>query len=141
MVADSSSVSVYNNTLSMNNLHVVVKDGPRENTNAKEIAAGIKWIARDNVFKNNIFSNTLGDNFFDASNCGYTNSRQDMIAAIDYNAYYPTVSSNPQSLIKWSSQGGGKCSEGYDKKKSEVRSQKSEVKMKEKNFSCGSQAH
>lgn len=56
MIADSSNARVYNNTLAKNKDHIIVKDSPRKNTNRAEIARGITWITRNNVFKNNILS-------------------------------------------------------------------------------------
>ncbi|MBF3368159.1 right-handed parallel beta-helix repeat-containing protein, partial [Leptospira interrogans] len=69
MLSNSSSSRVYNNTLVNNSANFVVKDTQRNNTNAAEIAAGITWIARNNVFENNILSNARGSTLFDASNC------------------------------------------------------------------------
>ena len=53
MVADTSSVQAYNNTLSNNKQPIIVKDSPRVNTDRAEIAMGITWITRNNAIKNN----------------------------------------------------------------------------------------
>jgi parallel beta-helix repeat protein len=102
MVSNSSSARVYNNTLSLNKLDLQIKDTQRNNTNPNEIAAGITWIARDNVVKNNILSNTTGDHLFDASNCDTKEQSALMVPTLDYNAYYRTSSSTPKNVIKWS---------------------------------------
>lgn len=116
MIADSSSARVYNNTLSMNNKHIIVKDGERKNTNAEEIAAGNLWVTQDNVLKNNIFSNTKNkissntttdDVHFDGSECQQSEQAK-MVAASNYNAYYRTSSSKPPIVIEWSA-GAGEC--------------------------------
>ena len=113
-VSNSSSVRVYNNTLDANGTDLRIKDTTRDNTNAKEIAAGNTWIARNNDVKNNIFSNVTKNDtaLFDASNCGTNEASALMISAADYNAYYRTVSSTPPIAIKWSL-GSGKCRIGY----------------------------
>lgn len=53
MIADTSSVQVYNNTLSANKKNILVKDSPRVNKNKAEIAKGITWITRNISIKNN----------------------------------------------------------------------------------------
>jgi parallel beta-helix repeat protein len=112
MVADTSSAGVYNNTLSMNDTHIIVKDSPRKNTKTAAAAKGIAWISRDNVFKNNILSNTKGGPLFESVGCSNNQHSKHMITAADHNAYYRRVSSQPQSVITWSL-GKGKCSVGY----------------------------
>jgi parallel beta-helix repeat protein len=57
MMSGSSNVRVYNNTLVKNNNNLHVKETNRKNTNRQEIAAGITWNTRNNVFKNNLLSN------------------------------------------------------------------------------------
>lgn len=103
MLSDSTAARVYNNTLSMNSRNIVIKDTTRQNTDAAEKAAGITWIARNNVLKNNILSNTKGPSaLFDSSNCDTKELSSLMISYADYNAYYRTSSSMPQDVIKWS---------------------------------------
>lgn len=108
-VSNSSSARVYNNTLANNGTNLRIKDTTRNNTDAGEIAKGITWIARNNVVKNNIFSNaTRSDGaLFDASNCG-TNEPSALMISSAYDAYYRTSSATPPSVIKWSL-GSGKC--------------------------------
>jgi parallel beta-helix repeat protein len=108
MVSDSSSVRVYNNTLSMNNKHIVFKDTTRVNTDAAARAAGIKWVTRDNVLKNNILSSARGSNLFDAAGCDPKQKGTKMIAATDYNAYYRESSSKQKNLTRWAL-GAGNC--------------------------------
>lgn len=103
MISESSSTRIFNNTLSTNNRNLVIKDDTRKNTNSTEVAAGITWITRDNVVKNNIFSNAGASGvLFDASNWGTKELSTLMISSSDYNAYYRTLSSTPQNIIKWS---------------------------------------
>jgi len=47
----------YNNTLAHNGTNIRIKDTHATTLIMAEIAAGITWIARDNVSKNNILSN------------------------------------------------------------------------------------
>ena len=112
MLSDVTNVRVYNNTLSMNNKNIQVKDSPRVNDNQDEIAAGITWITRNNVLKNNIFSNTTSGPLFEASGCDTSDKSTLMISALDDNAYYRKSSTTPQSLIRWSF--GRTCSVGYN---------------------------
>jgi parallel beta-helix repeat protein len=112
MISESSSARVYNNTLSMNNKHIVVKDDRRKNIKAAEVAAGITWSTHGNVIKNNILSSARGTALFEASDCITKKQSALMIDTADYNAYYRPSSSQSQSLIKWSL-GKGKCSVGY----------------------------
>ena len=125
MLSDTTNTRVYNNTLSMNNKNLVVKDTERVNTDSNEIKAGITWISRNNVVKNNILSNTTsGGNLLDSSNCDTKDKSELMIPAFKYNAYYRTSSlsssGKPQSAIKWSfgdgwsSQLGVKCTAGFN---------------------------
>ena len=108
MVTGSSSAQVYNNTLSKNGRNIVINDDTRVNTNAAEIALGSTWIARNNIVKNNILSNTTGSKaLFDASNWGTKEPSSLMIDALDYNAYYRTVSSALPFVIRWSLGGDG----------------------------------
>lgn len=51
MIADTSSVRFYNNTLSNNKLPINIKDSPRRNTNKAEIAKGILWVTRNNEIR------------------------------------------------------------------------------------------
>jgi len=111
MVSNTSSARVYNNTLANNDYNLLVKDTTRKNTNPQEIAAGITWIARNNVFKNNILSNA-NISFLQAPNCGTKEPSALMIAAANYNAYYRKSSTQPQTAIQWSL-GPDKCSIGY----------------------------
>lgn len=97
-IGDSSNARMYNNTLSMNNYQIVVKDSARVNSNPETVAAGITWIASNNVIKNNIFSDA-GNNAINASGCRPSAS---MIENTDYNAYYRPLSSAKRILIKWS---------------------------------------
>ena len=112
MLSDVTNVRVYNNTLSMNNKNIQVKDSPRVNDNQDEVAAGITWITRNNVVKNNIFSNTSSGPLFEASGCDTSDKSTLMISALDDNAYYRKSSTTPQSLIRWSF--GRTCSVGYN---------------------------
>jgi parallel beta-helix repeat protein len=111
MVSNTSSARVYNNTLAKNDYNLYVKDTKNKNTNRQEIAAGITWITRNNVFKNNILSNA-NINFLEASNCETKEPSKLMIAAANHNAYYRKSSTQPQSIIQWSL-GSDKCSVGY----------------------------
>lgn len=112
MVYNASGVRVYNNTLVNNNANLVFNDTQRNNTEAAEIAAGITWIARNNVVKNNIFSNTTGSANLQAGNCNTKEPSHLMVSTADHNAYYRKSSSNPKSVITWSL-GAGKCSVKY----------------------------
>ena len=111
MTADSSSVRVYNNTLYRNSLNLRLKETTRTNTNSAQIAQGVTWISRNNVFKNNIISDARGSSLFDAANCGVSPSST-TVAAADYNAYHRKSSSTPKSAIKWSL--SGNCSASYN---------------------------
>ena len=113
MIADSSDIRVYNNTLAMNDQHLVIKDSQRKNTKAAEVDDGIAWVTRNNVFKNNILSNATGSTLVEAVECSGRQHSKQMITDSDYNAYYRKSSSKPQNLIKWSL-GKGKCLVGYD---------------------------
>jgi len=57
------------------------------------------WIARDNVFQNNILSNATNSEaaLFDASNCGTNEPSALMISYSGYNAYYRTSSTCRQT--------------------------------------------
>jgi parallel beta-helix repeat protein len=112
MLSNSSSARVYNNTLTKNGSDLYIKDTTRNNTDPKEIAAGITWIARNNVIKNNIFSNTNAGALFEAVKCDTNQHSTVMFAAADYNAYYRTSSSRPKTVLKWSL-GSGRCSVAY----------------------------
>lgn len=111
-LTDSSSVRVYNNTLASNHKNLRIKDRTREITDAKQRRAGVTGIARNNVVKNNILSNTSGGPLFEGLSCETKKNSAAMIAAADYNAYYRTVSSKPQSIITWSL-GASRCSAKY----------------------------
>lgn len=69
VIADSSNAQVYNNKLSNNKKHTIVKDSKRKNTNASEIAKGITWTSRNNVIKNNITSTTNSSKLLEVANC------------------------------------------------------------------------
>ncbi len=112
MVADSSNARVYNNTLSMNNKHIVVKDSTRKNTDSNGIAAGITWVTRNNVVKNNILSNAKRGTLFEASDCTTRQQSALMIDTAEYNAYYRPSSSKTPNAIAWSL-GASKCSVRY----------------------------
>jgi parallel beta-helix repeat protein len=112
MLSNSSSARVYNNTLTKNGSNFYIKNTTRNNTDPKEIAAGITWIARDHVIKNNIFSNANSGPLFQAPHCDTQEPSTVMFAAADYNAYYRTSASQPKTVIKWSL-GSGQCSVGY----------------------------
>lgn len=111
-VLNSSSARVYNNTLAYNHANIIIRETPRNNTNAKEIAQGITWITRANVVKNNILSNTTSGPLFYAPNCDTKQASKLTITTADYNAYYRTSSSTPKNFITWSLD-AGKCSVGY----------------------------
>ena len=120
MLSDTTNTRVYNNTLSMNNNDLVVKDTERVNYNSAQVAAGITWIARNNVVKNNILSNaTTSGALLDASNCDTKYNSGLMISDFKNNAYYRTFSGRPRNAIKWSlgdgwsSQLGVRCTAGY----------------------------
>lgn len=113
MVSNSSSAKIYNNTVANNNRNIWIKDSKRNNTNSSEIAAGITWIARDHVVKNNILSNTNGGPFLEAANCDTREPSKQMIAAADSNAYYRTSSKAPRTIFKWASDSSN-CSVGYN---------------------------
>jgi len=93
MCQTSSSAHTYNNTLAHNGTNIRLRI--RHATLIMAIAAGITWIARDNVFKNNILSNATNLKVFDASNCGTNEPSALMISYSGYNAYYRTSSSMP----------------------------------------------
>ncbi len=101
LIADSSNARVYNNTLSQNKQQILVKDSSRRNAKLEEKAAGITWIASNNVIKNNILSDAE-DTAINASGCQPSASMMDNI---DYNAYYNKSSSR---MFKWSL-GRSKC--------------------------------
>lgn len=111
-VSNSSSTKLYNNTLVSNGTNIRVKDTTRNNTNATEIAAGITWITRNNVIKNNILSNPISGALLDASNCGTNEQSSLMISATNYNAYHRGSSSATLDVVKWAL-GKGKCTESY----------------------------
>lgn len=103
VVSNSSSAKVYNNTLVNNgNANLRLRDTTRNNKDAVEIAAGITWITRNNVFKNNILSNSTGGSLLDASNCDTLEPSSRTVSSSDYNAYYRRSSSEPRNAIKWS---------------------------------------
>lgn len=99
---DASSTRVFNNTLANNSRNLRVYDLTRKNTDATQIAAGITWISRNNVFKNNILSNTTSAELFEAWNCDTKEPSSLMISYSNYNAYYRTLSSTPPNVIEWS---------------------------------------
>lgn len=113
MVSNSSNAKVFNNTLVNNNTNMLIKDTKRNNTNRSEIAQGITWVARNNVIKNNIFSNTNGGAHLAASSCYTKAPSKEMIAAINSNGYYRTSSKKPRRAIKWSL-GAAKCDVTYN---------------------------
>lgn len=109
VVSNSSSTSVYNNTLANNGTNVRIKDDPRVNTNSGEIAKGITWIANNNILKNNILSNTGNSNttakelLIADILCGSSSQQTaDKIPVANYNGYYRTSSSTPQYIINLS---------------------------------------
>ena len=109
---NASSARIYNNTLANNHANIIIRETPRNNTKAKEIAQGITWIGRDNVIKNNILSNTTKGPLLYTPNCDSKMASKQMIPSVDYNAYYRKSSSNPASVITWSL-GAAKCSVRY----------------------------
>lgn len=112
VVSNSSSAKVYNNTLVNNgSANLRMRDTTRNNRNQSEIAAGITWIARNNIFKNNILSNSTGGSLLDASNCDTREPASRTVSSSDHNAYYRRSSSKPINAIKWSQ--GSKCATGY----------------------------
>ena len=113
MVSNSSGAKVYNNTLVDNRLNLILKDTNRNNTDAEGIAEGITWIARKNVFKNNILSsNNTGNVMFSLSNCGTMEPSSMTVDGLDYNAYYRRSSSKPSQVITWSL-GKSNCAAAY----------------------------
>jgi len=82
MVSGSSNVRVYNNTLTQNNDNLHVKDTKRKNTNRQEIAAGITWDTRNNVFKNNLLSNANVNTLFPPNSGGGEPLPADIASAI-----------------------------------------------------------
>lgn len=112
-VLDSSNARVYNNTIASNSsTNLRIYDTNRQNTNAAEVAAGITWITRSNIIKNNILSNAGGNVLFQAWNCETKEPSTLMISSSNYNAYYRTSSSTPGTIINWSLN-ADKCSVGY----------------------------
>ena len=101
MLSNSSSGQIYNNTLADNKVNIRIKDTNRNNTNKQEIKAGVTWIARNNVIKNNILSSTTGDSLVEASNCATDEQSKLMIDAADYNGYYRSSSSQPKTAFTW----------------------------------------
>lgn len=111
MVTNAANARIYNNTLANNIWNLRIKDTKRNNSDRQGIAAGITWITRDNIVKNNIFSNAAGSTLVEASNCD-TKEPSAMMLTTDFNAYYRPISNKPRNLIKWSL-GRGKCAVGY----------------------------
>ena len=113
MVYNASGVRLYNNTFVKNDVNLTFKDTPRNNSKAKEVAGGITWIVRNNVVKNNIFSNTSGLLHLQVGNCETREASKLLIPSADHNAYYRTSSSTPKNVVSWSL-GAGKCSVKYN---------------------------
>lgn len=113
MVYNASGARVYNNTLVNNTGNLAIRDTQRNNTKAAEIAAGITWIARNNVVKNNIFSNTTSGAHLQAGNCTTKEASHLMVSSADHNAYHRKPSSNSKSNITWSL-GAAKCLVKYN---------------------------
>lgn len=114
LVSNSSNARVYNNSLADNGWNLRVKDTKRTNRNRRERAAGITWVTRNVVVKNNILSNANGVTYdstlFEASNCD-TREPSSMMLAADANAYYRRASRNPAHVLNWSI-GRSRCSMG-----------------------------
>ena len=109
---DATSTHVFNNTLANNSKNLRIYDLPRTNTDSTQVAAGITWISRSNVFKNNILSNTNGADLFEAWNCDTKEPSSLMISYSDYNAYYRTLTSLIPNVINWSL-GSNQCKVEY----------------------------
>lgn len=112
-LSDTSNTRVYNNTLVRNGRAIYVKDTERVNDpndgvsyldeNATDAANGIVWISRNNVIKNNLFSNgrsTTGS-LLDAGD-GHNGDRSSLqVSASDYNGYYRTSTGTPTTAVRW----------------------------------------
>lgn len=112
MVSNASGAKVYNNTMAGNNRNLWIKDTRRLNKDRKWLAKGVTGRTRDNVVKNNLFGNTAGGAFVEASNCDTKESSKAMIAAADSNGYYRSSPRAPKSVITWSL-GSGNCKVKY----------------------------
>ena len=111
MVSNASNAKVYNNTMAGNKRNLWIKD-TRRVAERKWFAKGVTGRTRDNVVKNNLFGNTAGGAFFEASNCDTKESSKAMIAAADSNGYYRSSPRSPKSVISWSL-GSGQCKVKY----------------------------
>lgn len=105
VVADSSNIRVYNNTLADNGQAVIVRDSTRVNADPTEYAAGITWITRDVVVRNNLFSDIrltgpTGPQF-DASPTAGDDPSVLMMTGLDFNAYYRSNPARPASVVRW----------------------------------------
>lgn len=112
-IADSSRIRVYNNTLVSNRINVVVKDTDRVNNNTNPetagdtyntpalFAAGVTWVTRDNVLKNNIFSNATGGHLLECSDSAPGDRSGLLIRAMDHNAYHRREAALPAKVIRW----------------------------------------
>ena len=95
---------VYNNTLSRNETNVKVFDDSRVNSNPLAVAKGVTWITHDVLLRNNIFSNSTGNEpmvLIRDFNSVPIRHADDMVGDANYNAYYRTVSSKPAVLVEW----------------------------------------
>lgn len=101
-VQESKGAKVWNNTLSRNAVNLAVRDGKRD----------YPWSVTNNVIMNNIFSNVTGSApggtpfLTDIVNFD-SGSRNQLVTAMDYNAYYRTSLINPLNAIRSNSPENG----------------------------------
>lgn len=102
MVADSSAVRIYNNTLvGKSGPLLFVKDGPRHNTDAGELARGITWATTDVVLGNNLIVSD-GQAPLSADNC--RTGRLRMVSGADYDGFQQRSTASNR-FAHWSDNG------------------------------------
>ena len=107
-VGGSNAIKVFNNTMNKNNRNLFVYEDERINTVAAETALGISWNTNTVEVKNNILSNTSPESAAFVMTQDNNNpdvlSAGDMIAKMNYNAYYRKQAATP-TQISWSLKG------------------------------------
>jgi parallel beta-helix repeat protein len=117
MLADTSGVRVWNNTLVGNNKSILVKDSPRVNDGTAEVnsfynnfkradmEAGARWVTRDNEIKNNLMvgGGRAGSKsaFVDATFAAGSDTSSQMIRSMDGNVYVRLPQGQPTVLVRW----------------------------------------
>ncbi len=100
LVSNAADVDVYNNTLVGNAEHLAVIDDSRVNGDPL-----ITYVTDDVVIKNNILSDGDGGQeafvFARDYNSSPIKDADDMIDAMDHNAYHRSVAAVPASLFEW----------------------------------------